>query len=71
MRAMQMGDRQSAVDDAEKEATITVTPDTRGLGLLEFHQLSEAREAGLRAGEAAVTALRQSEFHLSTTGARS
>ncbi len=71
MRAMQMGDRQSTVDEAEEEATITVTPDTRGLGLLEFHQLSKAREAGLRAGEAAVTALRQSGLHLSTAGARS
>ncbi len=71
LRAVQMGDPHSAVDEAEEEATITDTADTRGLGLLEFHQLSEAREAGLRAGEAAATALRQSGLHLSTTGALS
>jgi hypothetical protein len=40
-------------------ATITVTPDTRGVGLLEFHQINAARDAGLRAGEAAVVALQE------------
>jgi hypothetical protein len=40
-------------------ATVTVMPDTRGIGLLEFHQIDDAREAGLQAGRAAVAALRQ------------
>jgi hypothetical protein len=40
-------------------ATVTVTPDTRGIGLLEFHQIDAARDAGVRAGEAAVVALRE------------
>jgi predicted acylesterase/phospholipase RssA len=46
-------------------ATITVTPDTRGIGLLEFHQIDAARDAGVRAGEAAVAALRERESVLS------
>ena len=36
---------------------LTITPDTRGIGLLEFHQIDAARDAGLRAGEAALAAL--------------
>jgi predicted acylesterase/phospholipase RssA len=38
---------------------VTVTPHTRGIGLLEFHKFDAARDAGVRAGEAAVTALRE------------
>jgi predicted acylesterase/phospholipase RssA len=59
MRVMQMGDRPVSHDAAPNMATITVTPDTRGIGLLEFHQIDAARDAGLRAGEAAVVALRE------------
>jgi predicted acylesterase/phospholipase RssA len=57
MRIMQMADRQAGADPAQS-ATVTVTPDTRGVGLLEFHQIDRAREAGRRAGEVAVAALR-------------
>ena len=56
MRIMQMGDRRADLDESQA-ATVTVTPDTRGVGLLEFHQIDRAREAGRQAGEAAVAAL--------------
>ncbi len=56
MRIMQMGDRRDDLDGSHV-ATVTVTPDTRGVGLLEFHQIDRAREAGRQAGEAAVVAL--------------
>jgi predicted acylesterase/phospholipase RssA len=59
IRVMQMGDRRVTDDAAANMATITVTPDTRGVGLLEFHQINAARDAGLRAGEAAVVALQE------------
>jgi EmrB/QacA subfamily drug resistance transporter len=59
IRVMQMGDRRVSDDAAANMATITVTPDTRGVGLLEFHQINAARDAGLRAGEAAVVALQE------------
>jgi predicted acylesterase/phospholipase RssA len=59
MRVMQMGDRPVSDDAAADVATVTVTPDTRGIGLLEFHQIDAARDAGFRAGEAAVVALRE------------
>ena len=36
-----------------------MTPDTRGIGLLEFHQIDRAREAGRLAGAAVVEALEQ------------
>lgn len=56
MRIMQMGDRGDDLDGSQA-ATVTVTPDTRGVGLLEFHQIDRAREAGRQAGEAAVAVL--------------
>jgi predicted acylesterase/phospholipase RssA len=59
MRIMQMGDRHASDDAAAHMATITVTHDARGIGLLEFHQIDAARDAGVRAGEAAVVALRE------------
>jgi EmrB/QacA subfamily drug resistance transporter len=51
-------------------ATVTVMPDTRGIGLLEFHQIDDAREAGLQAGRAAVAALRRAttDFELGESG---
>jgi NTE family protein len=55
---MQMGDRRAEEDPSK--ATVTVVPDTTGIGLLEFHQIDHAREAGREAGEAALAALRQS-----------
>ncbi len=55
---MQMGDRRA--EGNPSKATVTVVPDTTGIGLLEFHQIDHAREAGREAGEAAVAALRQS-----------
>jgi predicted acylesterase/phospholipase RssA len=64
MRIMQMGDRSVSDDAATHMATITVTPDTRGIGLLEFHQLDAARDAGVRAGEAAVVALQERDWVL-------
>lgn len=65
MRIMQMGDRRDELDGSHA-ATVTVTPDTRGVGLLEFHQIDRAREAGRQAGEAAVAALAEHR----TKGAR-
>lgn len=59
VRVMQMGDRRDGDDLERAPGTITVTPDTRGVGLLEFHQIDEALDAGVRAGEAAVAALRE------------
>ena len=58
LRSMLMGSA-AAVDDARRRATVVVTPDTRGIGLLEFHQLDRAVEAGRAAGRAAVQALRE------------
>jgi NTE family protein len=34
------------------QATVVVTPDTRGIGLLEFHQIDRAVEAGRAAVDA-------------------
>jgi NTE family protein len=48
----------SNLDDARRRAAVVVTPDTRGIGLLEFHQMDRAREAGRVAGQAAAEALR-------------
>ena len=57
VRVMQMGDRQP--EALRSMPAVTVIPDTRGVGLLEFHQIDTAMEAGRAAGEAAVSALRQ------------
>ena len=61
LRIVQMGDRGARLDEpqATAVATVTVTPDAAGVGLLEFHQLEQARDAGLRAGEEAIAALRE------------
>jgi predicted acylesterase/phospholipase RssA len=48
----------SNLDEARRRATVLVTPDTRGIGLLEFHQIDRARAAGQVAGQAVVEALR-------------
>ncbi|HET6914607.1 MAG TPA: MFS transporter [Acidimicrobiales bacterium] len=56
MRVMLMGSR-PGYPAGQVPATVTVMPDTRGIGLLEFHQIDAAREAGLQAGRAAVAAL--------------
>lgn len=56
MRAMLMGSA-PAIAAARDQATITVTPDTRGIGLLEFHQIDRAVEAGRAAGRAVVELL--------------
>jgi predicted acylesterase/phospholipase RssA len=58
MRILQMADRKGDGDGAVG-ATVTVTPDTRGVGLLEFHQIDVARESGRHAGDAVVAALRE------------
>jgi predicted acylesterase/phospholipase RssA len=47
----------STLDEARRQAAVLVTPDTRGIGLLEFHQMDRAREAGQVAGRAAAEAL--------------
>lgn len=46
-----------AHEQARRRAALVVTPDTRGVGLLEFHQLDRVIEAGRAAGRAAVEAL--------------
>ena len=56
LRAMLMGSAR-AVEDARRHATVVVTPDTRGIGLLEFHQIDRAIAAGRSAGRSAVQAL--------------
>ena len=56
LRSMLMGSA-AAIDDARRRAAIVVTPDTRGIGLLEFHQIDRAIEAGRAAGRAAIAAL--------------
>ncbi|MST35219.1 hypothetical protein GHK86_21110, partial [Acidimicrobiaceae bacterium USS-CC1] len=56
-RVLQMSDRDSAAAGAPTPS-VSVVADTRGIGFLEFHQIDAAREAGRRAGEAAVEALR-------------
>jgi predicted acylesterase/phospholipase RssA len=58
MRILQMADRKSD-EHGIPGATVTVTPDTRGVGLLEFHQIDVARESGRVAGDAVVEALRE------------
>jgi len=42
---------------AARSATVVVTPDTRGVGLLEWHQIDRLREAGRVAGREAAAAL--------------
>ena len=49
----------SNLDEARRRATVLVTPDTRGIGLLEFHQIDRARAAGQVAGQAVVEALHE------------
>ncbi len=46
-----------AIEEARQQAAVVVTPDTRGIGLLEFHQIDRAVEAGRVAGRAAIDAL--------------
>ena len=45
------------LDEQRRQAALVVTPDTRGVGLLEFHQIDRVREAGRIAGRAVVEAL--------------
>ena len=56
LRTMLMGSARELAA-ARDHATIVVTPDTRGIGLLEFHQIDRAVEAGRSAGRAALDAL--------------
>ena len=44
----------AAAEDAHRRADLCITPDTAGVGLLEFHQLDVLREAGQRAARAAL-----------------
>ena len=55
LRVVELADRDGTADAVTP--AVTVIPDTRGIGLLEFHQIDAARDAGRRAGELAVTAL--------------
>src|SRR5262249_31364960 len=56
LRAMLMGSA-TAIAAVRDQATVIVTPDTRGIGLFEFHQIDRAAEAGRAAGRAALEAL--------------
>ena len=56
LRSMLMGSA-STLAAARQQAAVVVTPDTRGIGLFEFHQIDRAVEAGRVAGRAAVEAL--------------
>ncbi|RFZ64372.1 Multidrug resistance protein stp [Mycobacterium marinum] len=53
MRTMMMGSR-TVADAAQAEALVVIRPDTRAVGLLEFHQIDAAREAGRAAARAAL-----------------
>jgi len=53
---MLMGSAPAAAK-ARQHAAVVVTPDCRGIGLLEFHQIDRAIDAGRVAGRAAVEAL--------------
>jgi predicted acylesterase/phospholipase RssA len=44
----------TALDRARERAAVVVTPDTRGVGLLEFHQIDRVRAAGREAARAAL-----------------
>ena len=52
-----MGDRGVRLEEPQATAAVAVVPDPAGVGLLEFHQIDQARDAGLRAGEEAIAAL--------------
>ena len=56
VRSMLMGSAPAAAA-AREQAAVVVTPDCRGIGLLEFHQIDRAVEAGRVAGRAAIEAL--------------
>ena len=56
LRSIMMGGA-SAISAGRRRAAVVVTPDTRGIGLLEFHQIDRAVEAGRAAGRAALEAL--------------
>ena len=56
LRSMLMGSA-AAIAAARSQAAVVVTPDTRGIGLFEFHQIDRAVEAGRAAGRAAIEAL--------------
>jgi NTE family protein len=56
LRSMLMGSA-GAIAAARTQAAVVVTPDTRGIGLLEFHQIDRAVEAGRAAGRAALEAM--------------
>ncbi len=56
LRSMLMGGA-ATIAAARQQAAVVVTPDTRGIGLLEFHQIDRAVEAGRVAGRAAIEAL--------------
>jgi NTE family protein len=45
MRTMMMAGDLAATAALER-ADVVIRPDTRGVGLLEFHQIDQAREAG-------------------------
>ncbi|WP_408632330.1 MFS transporter [Mycobacterium basiliense] len=53
MRTMMMGSR-TVADAAQAQALAVIRPDTRAVGLLEFHQIDAAREAGRLAARAAL-----------------
>ncbi len=53
MRTMTIGS-QRGVDDAQAQAQVVIRPDTRAVGLLEFHQIDAARDAGRAAAREAL-----------------
>jgi NTE family protein len=53
MRALLLGSTDTAAS-ARAHADLVITPDNRGVGMLEFHQLDRLREAGREAASAAL-----------------
>ena len=53
MRVLTLG-AADTTDAARRHADLVITPRPEGVGLLEFHQLDAAREAGRAAARAAL-----------------
>ncbi len=56
MRTMMMANG-NAIEKALQEADLVLRPSSDGVGLLEFHQIDQMREAGREATRAALPAL--------------
>jgi predicted acylesterase/phospholipase RssA len=58
MRTLMMSSA-AASDQARAQASVVISPDAAGVGLLEFHQIDRMREQGRLATRAALPAIEQ------------